>query len=115
MSNEFNFTDNKDWLLPFLEAFNKQKEITDIDTFAIKNLEKIFKQKMIGSVFSMFSNSTYTKPWKECAKLYTLQEVAKILKVSEKSVYRYIKSGKLKATKIGQWRIKEEDLNKLIN
>ncbi|MBT3690153.1 helix-turn-helix domain-containing protein [bacterium] len=48
-------------------------------------------------------------------KLYTLQEVAKILKVSEKSVYRYIKSGKLKATKIGQWRIKEEDLNKLIN
>ena len=75
MVKEFSFTDNKDWLLPFLEAFNKQKEITDIDTFAIKNLEKIFKQKMIGSVFSMFSNSTYTKPWKECAKLYTLQEL----------------------------------------
>lgn len=48
-------------------------------------------------------------------KLYTLQEIAEILKVSEKSVYRYIKSGKLKASKIGQWRIKEEDLNKFIN
>jgi len=48
-------------------------------------------------------------------KLYTIQEVADILKVSKKSVYRYIKSGKLEATKIGQWRIKEEDLNKLIN
>jgi len=47
--------------------------------------------------------------------LYTLREIAKILKVSEKSVYRYIKSGKLKANKIGQWRIKESDLNKFIS
>ena len=47
-------------------------------------------------------------------KLYTIQEVAEMLKVSKKTIYRYIKCGKLKATKIGQWRIKEEDLNKLI-
>ena len=47
-------------------------------------------------------------------KLYTIQEIADILKVSKKTIYRYIESGKLKATKIGQWRIKEEDLNKLI-
>jgi excisionase family DNA binding protein len=48
-------------------------------------------------------------------KLYTIQQVADILQVSKKSVYRYIESGKLKATKIGQWRIKKEDLDKFIN
>jgi excisionase family DNA binding protein len=48
-------------------------------------------------------------------KLYTIQEVADILKVSKKSVYRYIKSGKLKAKKIGQWRIRKSDLEKFIN
>ena len=47
-------------------------------------------------------------------KLYTIQQVTEILQVSKKSVYRYIKSGKLKATKIGQWRIKKEDLDKFI-
>ena len=47
-------------------------------------------------------------------KLYTLPEVAEILKVSRKTIYRYIKSGKLKATKIGQWRIKQGDLDKLL-
>ncbi|MCK5061452.1 helix-turn-helix domain-containing protein [Candidatus Parcubacteria bacterium] len=34
--------------------------------------------------------------------------------MSEKSVYRYIKAGKLKAKKIGQWRIRPEDLEKFI-
>ena len=48
-------------------------------------------------------------------EFYTVQEVAKILKVSEKTVYRLIKDGKLKAVKIGQWRIKKEDLDKLVN
>lgn len=47
-------------------------------------------------------------------KLLTLQEVAEILNVSEKSVYRYIKADKLKAKKIGQWRIRPEDLKKFI-
>ena len=40
-------------------------------------------------------------------KLYTTQEVAKILRVSERSVFRYIDDNKLKATKIGYWRISE--------
>lgn len=43
-------------------------------------------------------------------KLYSLQEVAKHLRVSERSVFRYIHSGKLKATKIGYWRISSDDL-----
>ena len=40
----------------------------------------------------------------------TVQEVAKKLRVSERSVMRYIKAGKLIASKMGQWRIKEDDL-----
>jgi len=47
-------------------------------------------------------------------KLLTIKEVAKILRVSERSVNRYIESGKLKASKIGQWRIKQSDLNKFL-
>jgi len=47
-------------------------------------------------------------------KILTIKEVAEFLKVSEKSIYRYIKNGKLKAVKIGHWRIKKEDLNKFI-
>jgi excisionase family DNA binding protein len=43
--------------------------------------------------------------------LYTIEQGAEILQVSKKSVYRYIKSKKLKAKKIGQWRIKKEDLD----
>ena len=41
-------------------------------------------------------------------KLLTIKEVAKILRVSERSVNRYIESGRLRAVKIGQWRIKEK-------
>ena len=48
-------------------------------------------------------------------ELYTTQEVAEILKVHQRTVFRHIKSGKLKATKIlGHWRVKKEDLDKLI-
>lgn len=47
-------------------------------------------------------------------KLFTIEEVAKILRVSGRSVTRYIESGKLKASKIGVWRIKESDLNSFL-
>lgn len=43
-------------------------------------------------------------------KLYTLQEIAEILRVSERSVFRYIHGARLKATKIGYWRISGKDL-----
>ena len=42
----------------------------------------------------------------------TVQEVAKKLRVSERSVMRYIKAKKLVASKMGQWRIKESDLDR---
>ena len=47
-------------------------------------------------------------------KLLTLKETSKILRVSERTVMRYLKSGKLKASKLGQWRIKESDLEKFL-
>lgn len=50
-------------------------------------------------------------PNKPAEKLLTIEEVAELLRVSTRSVNRYIESGKLKASKIGVWRIKESDLN----
>lgn len=47
-------------------------------------------------------------------KLLTIKEVAKILRVSERSVNRYIEAGRLHASKIGQWRIKQSDLEKFL-
>lgn len=48
-------------------------------------------------------------------KLLTLKETAKILRVSERTVMRYLKAGKLKASKVGRWRIKESDLEKFLD
>lgn len=48
-------------------------------------------------------------------ELYTTLEVAEILKVHQRTIFRYIKSGKLKASKIGNWRITKEDLDNFIN
>ncbi|MBI2123812.1 MAG: helix-turn-helix domain-containing protein [Candidatus Wildermuthbacteria bacterium] len=47
-------------------------------------------------------------------KLLTIEEAAEILRVSTRTVIRYIQSGKLKASKIGVWRIKEMDLNEFL-
>jgi len=44
-------------------------------------------------------------------KLFTIEEVAKILRVHARTVTRYIETGKLRASKIGFWRIKQSDLN----
>lgn len=44
-------------------------------------------------------------------KFLTIKEVAKKLRVSERSVMRYIKAKKLHASKMGQWRVKEIDLD----
>lgn len=44
-------------------------------------------------------------------KLYTIDEIAEILKVTQRTVYNYIKSESLKAIKIGKyWRVRHEDL-----
>ncbi|MCX6740334.1 MAG: helix-turn-helix domain-containing protein [Candidatus Parcubacteria bacterium] len=47
-------------------------------------------------------------------KFLTIKEVADILRVSERSIMRYIDSGRLIASKIGQWRINQTDLDNFI-
>jgi len=48
-------------------------------------------------------------------KLYTLEEVADILKITRRTLYNYIKAGKLPAVKMGKyWRVSEEKLQDLI-
>lgn len=48
-------------------------------------------------------------------KLLTIEEVAEILRVSTRTVTRYIESGRLRASKIGVWRIKQSDLDDFLN
>jgi len=48
---------------------------------------------------------------KQTDKLLTIEEVAEMLRVSTRTVIRYIDSSKLKASKIGVWRIKQSDVD----
>jgi putative molybdopterin biosynthesis protein len=46
---------------------------------------------------------------------YTIEEVAKMLKVAYLTVYRWIQDGKLVAFKAGkQYRVKKEDLDSFV-
>ena len=46
---------------------------------------------------------------------YTPEEVAEILKVTRRTIYNYIKSGDLKAVKMGKyWRVSEANLQDFI-
>jgi excisionase family DNA binding protein len=47
-------------------------------------------------------------------KYLTTEEVAKILRVSTRSIFRYIKNGRLKAIKVGYWRIAKRELDNFI-
>lgn len=48
---------------------------------------------------------------KELMKVYTLEELTEVLQVTRRTLYNYIKSGKLKAAKMGKyWRITEKQL-----
>ena len=47
-------------------------------------------------------------------KFFKLGEIAKLLRESERPVFRYIHSGKIKATKIGYWRISRKDVQDFI-
>ncbi len=44
----------------------------------------------------------------------SLKEVADLLRLSERTLYRHVKSGKLPAAKIGgQWRVRKSDVDRL--
>ncbi len=48
--------------------------------------------------------------------LYTVEEVAEILKVTPRTLYNYIKNKELEAVKIGKyWRIKHSSLQAFID
>lgn len=48
--------------------------------------------------------------------LYTVKEVRDILKVTQRTLYNYIKNGDLKAVKVGKyWRIRESDLKEFLD
>lgn len=48
-------------------------------------------------------------------KFYTPKEIANLLKLSERTIQRQLKSGKLKGTLIGRnWRISENQLKELL-
>ena len=49
-------------------------------------------------------------------KVYTLDEVADILKLTKRTLYTYIDEGKLKAVKMGKyWRVSDEALREFIS
>ena len=48
--------------------------------------------------------------------VYTLEQAANELQLSKATIYRYIKDGKLRASKFGRvWRIRHEDLVQLLD
>jgi excisionase family DNA binding protein len=50
------------------------------------------------------------------SQVYTVEEVAKMLKVSDQTVRALIRQGNLPALRIGRvWRIKKEDLRAYMN
>lgn len=49
---------------------------------------------------------------RELPKVYTAEEIAETLQVTLRTVYNYIKDGRLKAVKLGKyWRVTEQQLN----
>lgn len=51
----------------------------------------------------------------EQPKMYTLQEVADILRVSRQTIYNYIRSGRLICTKYGkEYRLTEKQLQEFL-
>ncbi len=48
-------------------------------------------------------------------KIYTIQEVAKLLKCSERQIFRYLASGKIHGSKQGKWRFTDDDVKVFLN
>lgn len=49
-------------------------------------------------------------------KLYSLEDVSQIVGLTHRTIWNYVKAGKLPAVKIGgKWKVSEENLKKFIN
>ena len=52
----------------------------------------------------------------EPLKTYTVQELVKVLKISQNSVLKLLREGTIKGAKVGRvWRVSEENLRAFIN
>lgn len=52
----------------------------------------------------------------ETMKVYTLEELVEVLKVTKRTLYNYIKEGRLKAVKMGKyWRVTQKQLDSFLN
>lgn len=76
---------------------------------------------MLDIIHTSIYTYTYTQPKGEKSMIehfYTVREVAKVLRVSERTIFRYMQPGakqKINAFKIGKsWRISETELNRFI-
>lgn len=64
----------------------------------------------------MSNNNTEKLQSLDTFRLYTLTEVEPILGVSHRTLLDYVKTGKIKAAKIGgKWKVSEENLKAFIN
>ena len=64
----------------------------------------------------MSTNNTEKLQSLDTFRLYTLTEVEPILGVSHRTLLDYVKTGKIKAVKIGgKWKVSEENLKAFIN
>ena len=48
-------------------------------------------------------------------KTYTLQDLEKMLKVSERTLFRYLDKGWLKGSLRGKWRFTDDDIRTFLN
>ncbi len=49
-------------------------------------------------------------------EIYTLEEIAQLLQVTRRTIYTWVKDGKLKAFKVGRgWRVTREELDAFLN
>ena len=48
-------------------------------------------------------------------EVYTLDEVADILQITRRTIYTWIKEGRIKAFKVGRyWRVRREELDRIL-
>ena len=48
-------------------------------------------------------------------KVYTLEEISGLLHITRRTLYTYVKEGKLKAVKVGKyWRVTEKNLQEFL-
>ena len=51
----------------------------------------------------------------EKMKVYTIEELVEVLQVTRRTIYNYLKDGKLKAVKMGKyWRVTEKQLEEFL-